>query len=75
MCIKNLKNCKKTCLILKLNHTQEVFFNNKMKMQRNMKNKSFSIDEKVETSNKIIAILLQSCTKGNVYGYLYVYIF
>jgi hypothetical protein len=55
---------------IKLNHTEEVFFNNKLKMQRNMENKSCSKDEKLETSNKIIAILLQSCTKGNGYGYL-----
>jgi len=39
-------------------------------MQQNMENKSCSKDEKVKTSNKIIVILLQSCTKGNGYGYL-----
>jgi hypothetical protein len=39
-------------------------------MQQNMENKSCSKDEKVETSNKIIVLLLQSCTKGNGYGYL-----
>jgi hypothetical protein len=54
---------------IKLNHTQEVFLNNKIKMQRNMENKSCSKDEKVEMSKKIIVILLQSCTKGNGYGY------